>query len=249
MTRDAGPNVAMILASVACLWQLTFSSPPPADACSRIARPPAGALAADGSVVFTFQEPDDAHPGRLRLVHYSATGVPAGETRVDLGIVDASIDARGIDRAGNIWLAIRCFLHPESELCNRLALLTPNGEISQTLPIPDDVELRFDTVRERFINSQFDQRQLSITPFTASQEAPLLHLILPQDLELDRHSSRPDWAVGGGGEAALAIATGEEIRLLRYDSSGRLKASASFPAARSGDHFDDSETPRLGPIG
>ncbi len=222
--------------------------PPDVEACSRIVDHLAGALAQDGSVVYALRDGGDAHPGLLRLAHFTATGIATGDLYVDLGVVDGHIQVRGIDGAGNVWLAVRCYSYLESELCNRLVLVTPTGEVAHTLPLAETAWPRFDPARGQFINSDFSDGRLSVLRYGTGEEKPLMSFSRPEGIEL-RDFEPSSWAVDRDGEAVVVIEKGLAVTFLRYAASGELRISTHFPRARSGRAFDDSETVRLGHIG
>ncbi len=220
--------------------------PAHAGACSMIVSHLPGALGQDGSVVYALQEPDDARPGLVRLVHYSATGIAAGELRVDTEVADARVSAQGIDTKGNVWLAVRCGAHAGSERCDSLIELAPNGEVTRQLALPENAWPRFDATQGHFVVSRLERHGLAVVPYPPGTEKPdVRRFELPVAIgRFDRQT----WTLGDDGAAAMAIESAGEISFLLYRPDHRLRAAPSFPGARPGRAFDDPEAVRLGHV-
>ncbi len=230
------------------LITVVVALPPGAGACSMIVSHIAGALGADGAVVYAIEETSDARPGLVRLAHYTPTGIPTGEGLVDLEISDVHIDVKGLDGAGNVWLALRCYGHPESELCDSLIELAPNGEITQVLPLPERRYPRFDVTRRAFLDGRFERHGLSVFRYPSGKDDPdLLHFELPQDVVMERFG-RQTWALDDAG-VAVATQSNGEVTFLRYGAEGRPEARSSFPIPRPGRAFDDPEIAAVGHVG
>ena len=54
-------------------------------------------------------------------------------------------------------MALRCYGYPESELCDSLIELAPNGEITQVLPLLESRYPRFDVTRRAFLEDADDR--------------------------------------------------------------------------------------------